>query len=215
MVTCPVTIANGVHEIDMTAAFSLFDRGAYVPTITRVIYNTGTKVLKSHDEEKTYDEVNQKTGEKVTKTATHKVADETRRVLATIVEFADGSKSTVTNSEHDSASLFDADGNPTREAKEMGFVYAVIKRVLCGQLTENVDGTLSCEMKGFGRILADYVDTAYDCQQAKKENAIKKAEAAKAHAERLANAKPKHASLAEVVDKLSAVVNALTEKVNG
>lgn len=216
MVTCPVTIANGVHEIDANAALQLFDRGVYLPVITRVIYNTGTKVLKSHEEEKTYDEVNQKTGETVTKTAKHKVVDESRKVLATIVEFADGSKSAVTNSEHDSASLFDADGNPTREAKEAGFVYAVIKRVLCGQLTENLDGTLGCEMKGFGRILADYVDNAYDCQQAKKDNAAKKAAAAKAHAERLANTKPKlkHASLAEVVDRLSEAVKTLTEKVN-
>lgn len=187
MITCPVEFVNGTQKIDPNAAIQLFDTGAYYPAINRVIFNTGSKPADDGTE---------------------------RPVLATIVEFADGTKSTVINSIHDTVAL-DAEGHPTRESKEAGFVYAVMKRILCGQLVENYDGNLLCDMKGFGRILADYVDNAYDFQKAKKENAAKKAAAVKAHAELKANAKPKHASLAEVVDKLAAIVDGLVAKANG
>lgn len=186
MITCPVEFVHGTQNVAYEAAVQLFDTGAYYPAITRVIYNTGSKVADDGTE---------------------------RPVLATIVEFADGTKSTVINSPHDTVAL-DAEGNPTREAKEAGFVYAVMKRILCGQLVENYNGQLFCDMKGFGRILADYVDNAYDFQKAKKENAAKKVAAAKAHAELKENAKPKHASLAETVDRLAEIVEGLAAKVN-
>lgn len=192
MIKCPVEFTENTNFVDPAAMFKLYDTGVYIPMVTRVIYNTGTKEVKAADGTTT----------------------EARPVLATIIEFADGTKSAVVNSVHDSLSLFDAEGQPTREAKESGFVYALAKRALCGILTEDKFGNLTCEMKGFGRILANYVDTAYDCQKAKKENAAKKAAAAKAHAERQANAKPKHASLAATVDKLAATVEQLSQKVN-
>lgn len=187
MIKCPVKFTDGVQTIKPDAVYQMFNTGIYIPAITRVIYNTGSKATAEGEE---------------------------RPVLATIVEFADGTKSTVINSVHDKVAL-DTNGHPTREAKETGFVYAVIKRLLCGKLLDNFDGTLSCEMKGFGRILADYVDNAFDCQKAKKDAADQKAAAQKAHNELKANTKPKHASLAEVVDKLASIVDGLAAKVNG
>lgn len=187
MITCPISFQGGTPHVIPVVEYKLFTTGVYVPEVTRVIYNTGTKAVKTADS----------------------TATEERPVLATIVEFADGTKSTVVNSVHDSLALFDADGQPTRETKEAGFVYALAKRVLCGVLADTPAGKLVCNMKGFRHVLADYVDNAYDCQKAKKENAVKKAAAAKAHAERMANAKPKHASLAETVDKLAAIVDKL------
>lgn len=213
-ITCPVTFEknlDGATKLSVlpSVAVSLFDSGVYLPAVTRVLFNAGTKVVRSHLENKTYDDVNQKTGEKTTKTVLHKVIDESRPVLATIVEFADGTKSEVISSVHDSAKLLDADGKVTREAKEAGFVYALAKRMLVGRYAcaESHDG-LTYEAAGFGRELASYIDNAYDCQQAKHDNAAKKAAAVKAHAERkaAADAKPKHQSLAATVDKLAEAV---------
>lgn len=154
--------------------------GTAVPDIEQIIYNSGTKAAKDGT---------------------------VRPTLATVVFFADGSKVSVVNSEHDGLQL-DADGNPTHESKERGLIYAVMKRIYASRYDYSKSPyhpTLVSE--GFGRILNSYVDSAFDqkAEAAKKA----KAEAAAQHAERQAKQAAKSSkrpSLAKVVVDLSSSV---------
>lgn len=210
MMKKPVEVSRTSGELygsDETL-MQLLDGGVYLPKIKRVMFNTGVKVLESHWENKTYTET-RPDGTQVDKICAHKVADKTRNTLATIVEFADGSKVTVTNSEHDQV-ILNSEGKPTRDAKERGIVYAIVKRILCGRYV----GPNNMTFEGFGRILSNLVDNSYDCQAAKKARDAAKNAAKKAAAENAAKPKVKKVSLAETVGQLASTVAKLSETVD-
>jgi hypothetical protein len=180
MITPPLNDFS--RTIPMSVADDLDYNGTAVPNIERIIYNSGTKAAKDGT---------------------------VRPTLATVVFFADGSKVSVVNSEHDGLQL-DADGNPTHESKERGLIYAVMKRIFASRYDYSKSPyhpTLVSE--GFGRILNNYVDSAFDQKAEAAKKAAAKAEAAAQHAERQAKQaakSSKHPSLAKVVVDLSSSV---------
>lgn len=175
MIKTPVVNTPKGEGIALPVVDELKAKGCAVPDVERIIYNRGTK----------------------------KAADGSERpTLATVVYFVDGSKVTVVNSEHDGLQL-DADGKPTRESKERGLIYALVKRIYASEYVMSDKGELKLESKGFGRILNEFVDSAYDQQE---EDAKRKAAEAAAKAEfeaKKGTSKRKRAALGEVVVDLS------------
>lgn len=180
MIITPLDPRSNV--ISDSIADDLDYNGTAVPDIEHVIYNSGTKTAKDGT---------------------------VRPTLATVVFFADGSKVSVVNSEHDGLQL-DADGKPTLESKERGLIYAVMKRIYASRYDYSKSSIYpELVSEGFGRILSSYVDRAVDQQEASAKKAAAKAEAQAKHAERQAKQAAKHASrpsLAKVVVDLSASV---------
>ena len=191
------------------AIAELLERGSAVPDIQNVIFNMCTKKDRA---------VRDKDGNLVIDPATGKpqrkvVAD--YPILATTIYFVDGSKVTVTNSEKDT--VVDENGNITKEARERGVVYALVKRIL-GRFVENEKtGNLELKTEGFGRILEEILAKAYDQQKAEADRKAAKEAAHKAHIEReeaaKANPRPRRPSLAATVDQLAATVADLTKTV--
>lgn len=181
----------------------------YCPDIIRVIYNIGTKTYPVLDEngKRIKDENgNFKYGAPV-------------NVLTTVVFFKDGTKVSVTNSEHDGVKFIEqkvakADGAPTvltadNASKEAGLVYAIAKRMI-GKIGKNgkIDGD------GFGRKLHDVIDFAYDTAFEAARNKYNKAEAKKAYEAKKGTAKPKRPSFADTVVDLRAAVDGMKEMID-
>lgn len=158
----------------------------YCPEPVRVIYNIGTKaypILDENDKHKRNQDGKLVYGDPV-------------KVLTTIVFFDDGTKVTVTNSEHDGIKFINQPVSKDPDAptvlvadstsKEAGFVYAMVKR-LVGKPDEN--GLIQGD--GFGRKLHDIVANAYDTALEEAKNKHKAKQNKAKHAAKQENAKPK------------------------
>ena len=159
-----MTITTPNSTLATSIANDFCHKGLAFPDIKQIIFNMGTKTIPA---------VLDKAGN-VLKAAT------TRPALATIVMFADGSKVTVVNSDHDTLHL-DAEGRPSQADKEAGVVYALAKRLLATEIVEGELGNCRTESAGFGRILSGLVKNAYDQQAELKKRAEAKAAAKQRH----------------------------------
>lgn len=181
---------------------SIEKNGTFVPGIKRVLFNIGNKKYMVRDADG-----------KTIKDENGKVKTETRKVLTTVIFFMDGTKCTVTNSEHDGVQFEkNEDGIEvaSRCSKECGVVYCILKRCLA-----DIDDNGNVLGNGFGRKLNDIVDAAYDSQV---ENAKRKAAKAAAKAKYEATkgtAKPKRQreSLAKTIDRLTDILGSLQDKI--
>ena len=181
---------------------SIEKNGTFVPGIKRVLFNTGNKKYMVRDADG-----------KTVKDENGKVKTEIRKVLTTVIFFDDGTKCTVTNSEHDGVQFEkNEDGIEvaSRCSKECGIVYCILKRCCA-----DIDATGTALGTGFGRRLNDIVDAAYD---SKVEEAKRKAAKAAAKAKYEAikgTAKPKRQreSLAKTIDRLTDILEALQDKI--
>lgn len=198
-----------VNCIAANAIEELVERGAAMPDIKNVIFNRCDKKIRA---------VRDKDGNLVIDPATGKPERKVVAnypILATTVYFVDGSKVSVTNSEKDK--VVDENGNVTKEARERGVVYAIVKRLL-GKFEKNEKtGKLEVKTEGFGRILEEILANAYDQQKAEAEHKAAKEAARKAHLEReaaaKANPRKRRPSLAATVEQLAATVADLTKMV--
>lgn len=170
----------GTISISKDVIKSLETNGTYLPDVVRVVFN-----LKTEKRIRTKDEA---TGE--TKTETVKLDNP---ILVTKVWWADGTSTTVKNSEHDKVETEEVkleDGRTvtvaTECSKTFGIMAAVTKRT-CGVPDEKGEMVNT----NLGKILSDIVSTAYDqnleAEKTKIKNAKRKEAAEKAKAE----AKPK------------------------
>lgn len=126
---------NQVHVAE-DIVWQLMDSGTYIPTIKKVIFNRGEKVVG----------VNKKGEEKK------------RPILTTIVMFADRTKVIVSNSAAD-GDILNKDGEISYGAKERGLIYAVMKRMI-GYYDEDDNGEMTLNTSGLGKILRSYIDNA-------------------------------------------------------
>lgn len=197
----PVEYSYVIDAIDFTSPETeksvmreLFERGCAMPDIARIYFNLGKTDVKVHIDE---------TG--------RKVVDKSYPTLTTVVTFVDGSKVTVVNSEHDPIK-FDENGDVSRESKETGLVYALVKRMFSVYSGSTHLGNLNLKSSGFGRQLNELIDSAYDPKLEAAKRAAAAAEAKAAHEARQAAAKARKAknpSLAETVRELKTVVEVL------
>lgn len=181
-------------ETEKSVMRELFERGCAMPDIARIYFNVGKTDVKVHVDE---------TG--------RKVVDKSYPTLATVVTFVDGSKVTVVNSEHDPIK-FDKNGDVSRESKEAGLVYALVKRMFSVYTGSMHLGNLNLKSSGFGRQLNELIDSAYDPKIEAAKRAAAAAKAAEVHAAHQAAAKArksKNPSLAQTVRELKAVVDVL------
>ena len=180
---------------------SIEKNGTFVPGIKRVLFNIGNKKYMVRDADG-----------KTVKDENGKVKTETRKVLTTVIFFDDGTKCTVTNSEHDGVQFEkNKDGIEvaSRCSKECGVVYCILKRCLA-----DIDANGNALGNGFGRKLNDIVDAAYDSQVEAAKRKAAKAEAKAKYEATKGTAKPKRQreSLAKTIDRLTDILEALEAK---
>ena len=180
---------------------SIEKNGTFVPGIKRVLFNIGNKKYMVRDADG-----------KTVKDENGKVKTETRKVLTTVIFFDDGTKCTVTNSEHDGVQFEkNKDGIEvaSRCSKECGVVYCILKRCLA-----DIDANGNALGNGFGRKLNDMVDAAYDSQVEAAKRKAAKAEAKAKYEATKGTAKPKRQreSLAKTIDRLTDILEALEAK---
>ena len=180
---------------------SIEKNGTFVPGIKRVLFNTGNKKYMVRDADG-----------KTVKDENGKVKTETRKVLTTVIFFDDGTKCTVTNSEHDGVQFEkNKDGIEvaSRCSKECGVVYCILKRYCA-----DIDANGNVLGNGFGRKLNDIVDAAYDSQVENAKRKAAKAEAKAKYEATKGTAKPKRQreSLAKTIDRLTDILEALEAK---
>lgn len=180
---------------------SIEKNGTFVPGIKRVLFNIGNKKYMVRDADG-----------KTVKDENGKVKTETRKVLTTVIFFDDGTKCTVTNSEHDGVQFEkNKDGIEvaSRCSKECGVVYCILKRCLA-----DIDANCNALGNGFGRKLNDIVDAAYDSQVEEAKRKAAKAEAKAKYEATKGTAKPKRQreSLAKTIDRLTDILEALEAK---
>lgn len=181
---------------------SLEKSNAFIPDIKRTLFNVGTKKYTVRDE-----------NGKTVKDENGKPKTEVRKVLTTVIFFTDGTKCTVTNSEHDGVK-FEKNKNGIEVAsacsKEVGVVYALVKK-LAGRPDKN--GNILGN--GFGRKLHDLVEAAYDTNVEEAKRKAAKAAAKAKYEETKNTAKPKkpRESLAKSVDRLTNVLESLETKI--
>ena len=180
---------------------SIEKNGTFVPGIKRVLFNIGNKKYMVRDADG-----------KTVKDENGKVKTETRKVLTTVIFFDDGTKCTVTNSEHDGVQFEkNKDGIEvaSRCSKECGVVYCILKRCLA-----DIDANGNALGNGFGRKLNDIVDAAYDSQVENAKRKAAKAEAKAKYEATKGTAKPKRQreSLAKTIDRLTDILEVLEAK---
>ena len=180
---------------------SIEKNGTFVPGIKRVLFNIGNKKYIVRDADG-----------KTVKDENGKVKTETRKVLTTVIFFDDGTKCTVTNSEHDGVQFEknkDGIDVASRCSKECGVVYCILKRCLA-----DIDANGNALGNGFGRKLNDIVDAAYDSQVENAKRKAAKAEAKAKYEATKGTAKPKRQreSLAKTIDRLTDILEALEAK---
>lgn len=174
------------------------------PDIKRIIYNIGKKAYRKLDEN----------GKSVRDEKGKIVMSEPVDVLATVVYFADDTKISVVNSAADGVKFEDhvlSNGSTvkvaSRESKEMGLVYAIVKRLLT-KYDENGKPLNSAT----GRILNDYVKGSYDCVIERAELKIAHAKSKAEHDAKLNTAKPKQKySIKETLAR----INEMLDKAEG
>ena len=180
---------------------SIEKNGTFVPGIKRVLFNIGNKKYMVRDADG-----------KTVKDENGKVKTETRKVLTTVIFFDDGTKCTVTNSEHDGVQFEKNEAGievASRCSKECGVVYCILKRCLA-----DIDANGNALGNGFGRKLNDIVDAAYDSQVENAKRKAAKAEAKAKYEATKGTAKPKRQreSLAKTIDRLTDILEALEAK---
>lgn len=174
------------------------------PDIMRVIYNIGKKSYRKLDEN----------GKSIRDANGKIVMSEPVDVLATVVYFADDTKISVINSAADGVKFEDhtlSNGSTvkvaSRESKEMGLVYAIVKRLLT-----KYDKNGKPLDSATGRILNDHVKGSYDCVIEKAELKIARAKSKAEHEAKLNTAKPKKRY--SIKDTL-ARINEMLDKADG
>jgi hypothetical protein len=197
---------NFDEELGDTVVQSLIRNNTFMPNVERVVYNT-----------KTTDTVAKKDADgNPVKGPDGKVVRETVQlespVLTTIVYFRDGTKVTVKNSDKDAITLVDekvklSDGTETtvrtasQESREVGLVYAIVKRAVCGY-----DRGGNVQNSGFAKFLHGVVKNALrqDVDSAVKgaERKISKAKPKPAEGQKKAK-KARTPSFKELLVKLS------------
>ena len=203
-----MTITTPNSGTAYSIANDLIERGLAVPDITRIVFNTSTGKSVTVVDENGKLVVDPNTGKPLRKFIPKKT------VLATTVFFADGTKTTVKNSENESVT--DSSGNVTDNAKERGIIYALARRVLCGKFDKD---TGELKQEGFGRILSGLVKNAHDQQAELKKRAEAKAAAKKRHEDSLkAAAKSKCKSpspeqcIMDLLEGIKPIIDDLVEK---
>lgn len=187
MIKHPVKLGiHGHYVITENAINNLLISGCYIPKIDQVIFNRGTRK-------------DQKTGCEYP-------------TLTTIIFFADGTKTVVTNSYHDS--VVDENGEVTYCAKEAGIVNAICKRVLATQNAYDVDsGEYVMKSEGYGRVISDLVKNARDSQEEDKLRATRKAEKKERAEAQKQKASERKTSLKEVISQLQDAITMFTNTV--
>lgn len=102
--------------------------------------------------------------------------------LATILYLADGTKTSVVNSDDDKLHL-GPDGKPSMQDREAGIAHAIAKTVLASK----IDGSLMNHTRKFrcyGAALKKLIDSSYDQKAEMARRAAEKAEAYKQHVAR-------------------------------
>ena len=196
-----------INTPNSTLAASIADdfccKGLAFPDIKQIIFNMGTKTIKPA--------VRDADGKEVEPAVT-------RPALATIIQFVDGSKVTVVNSDHDHLHL-DADGKPSQADKECGIVFALAKRLLATNIVEGCLGNCRTESAGFGRILSGLVKNAHDQQAELKKRAEAKAAAKQRHeaslkaaAERKCKNPSTEQRIMDLLENIKPIIDDLVEK---
>ena len=192
------------NSISTEVLAKIYDNNCYIPAISRVIYNVGKKAYPSLD----------KNGKRLKDKDGKVIMSEPVDILATIVYFDDNTKVSVVNSILDGVKFEDvklSDGSTVKTAseasKEMGLVYAIVKR-----LTSSPDENGEFKNSGFGRKLRDEVAMAYDSVIERAELKIARAKSKAEHEAKLNTAKPKQKY--SIKDTL-ARINELLDKANG
>lgn len=192
------------NSISTEVLAKIYDNNCYIPAISRVIYNVGKKAYPSLD----------KNGKRLKNKDGKVIMSEPVDILATIVYFEDNTKVSVVNSVLDGVKFEDvklSDGSTVKTAseasKEMGLVYAIVKR-----LTSSPDENGEFKNSGFGRKLRDEVAMAYDSVIERAELKIARAKSKAEHEAKLNTAKPKQKY--SIKDTL-ARINELLDKANG
>ena len=201
---------------------SLIRNNSFVPNISNVIFNT-----KINEDVVKMDENGNPVKDDNGRVIKEKKPLE-NPVLVTVVYFVDGTKVTVRNSEKDGIELEEktiklSDGSEktvvtaSAESKEIGLVYAIVKRVIC-----NYDKQGTVENAGFARFLNKIINKArvQDVEDAKllAERKLsklrnKEAKEAKETEKSKPSVKKEKASLRGAVNELMSVVKGLGEVV--
>ena len=188
----------GNISISKDVISSLETNGTYLPDVTRVVFNLKTdKRIRVKDEA---------TGEE--KTETVKLDNP---VLVTKVWWADGTSTTVKNSEHDRVETEEVELEDGRKvtvatecSKTFGIMAAVTKRT-CGVPDKNGEMVKT----NLGKILSDIVNSAYDqnleTEKTKIKNAKRKA-AAEERAQKAKMPKTKKYSINEILNLIGPIL---------
>ena len=182
----------------------IYDNNCYMPHISRVIYNIGKKSYPKLDEN----------GKRLKDENGKVIMAEPVDILATVVYFDDNTKISVVNSVLDGVTFEDvklSDGSTVKVAseasKEMGLVYALVKR-----LTSSPDENGEFKNSGFGLKLREEVAMAYDSVIEHAELKIARAKSKAEHIAKLNTAKPKQKySIKETLARF----NAMLDKIDG
>ena len=192
------------NSINAGVLAEIYENNCYMPKISRVIYNLGKKAYPSID----------KNGKRLKDENGKVIMAEPVDILATIVYFDDNTKVSVVNSVLDGVTFEDvklSDGSTVKAAseasKEMGLVYAIVKR-----LASSPDENGEFKNSGFGRKLRDEVAMAYDSVIERAELKIARAKSKAEHDAKLNTAKPKQKySIKETLAR----INEMLDKADG
>ena len=188
----------GNISISKDVISSLETNGTYLPDVTRVVFN-----LKTEKRIRVKDEA---TGEEKVE-----MVKLDNPVLVTKVWWADGTSTTVKNSEHDRVETEEVELEGGRKitvatecSKTFGVMAAVTKRT-CGVPDEKGEMVNT----NLGKILSDIVSSAYDqnleAEKTKIKNAKRKEAAAK-RAEKTKEPKAKRYSIAEILNLIGPIL---------
>ena len=197
-----------------SAMAELWENNCTMPDVSHVIYNLGKKAYPKLDADGKRIKI---PGTGVDGKPVKFEMAEPVDVLATTVFFIDNTKISVVNSVHDGLELEEKvmeDGSivkiASHRSKEIGFLYAIVKRMFSKPNPEK-PGKMKCD--GFGRMMAETVNTAYDQVIAKAENRIAKAKSKAEHERRIREAKPKRKrySIAETLERMNKYMDQLDD----
>ena len=188
----------GNISISKDVISSLETNGTYLPDVSRVVFN-----LKTEKRIRVKDET---TGEE--KTETVKLDNP---ILVTKIWSADGTSTTVKNSEHDKVETEEVELEDGRKvtvatecSKTFGIMAAVTKRT-CGVPDKNGEMINT----NLGKILSDIVKSAYDqnveTEKTRIKNAKRKA-AAEVRAQKAKEPKAKRYSIAEILNLIGPIL---------
>ena len=188
----------GNISISKDVISSLETNGTYLPDVSRVVFN-----LKTEKRIRVKDET---TGEE--KTETVKLDNP---ILVTKIWWADGTSTTVKNSEHDKVETEEVELEDGRKvtvatecSKTFGIMAAVTKRT-CGIPDKNGEMINT----NLGKILSDIVNSAYDqnveTEKTRIKNAKRKA-AAEVRAQKAKEPKAKKYSIAEILNLIGPIL---------